>query len=76
MNFLIIRKGDYRPNRNYEISTIPGSSIVGTINIDDVSELVSEGTYKYKGIFNRVNEYDSVVYSPQKNKNIQSNNKQ
>ncbi len=67
MSFLIVRKGDYSPNRNYDVSTISDKSILGSITITKVGELVSEGVYKYKGIFNRVNEYDSVLLNPGKN---------
>jgi len=72
MNFLIIRKGDYKPNQNYNVSTIQENSIVGTLTITNVGELVSEGIYQFKGIFNKVNEYDSVVYNPTKSKEEQN----
>ena len=61
MEFVIIKNGEYNPAKNWDLDTIDKSSIIGKVKVTGVDELVSEGKYSYSGIFNRVNEYDTVV---------------
>ncbi len=66
MEFIIVKRGEYNPSKNWDLSTIPKNSILGKLKITSVDEMISEGVYEYSGIFNRVNEYDTVVYIEKK----------
>jgi hypothetical protein len=61
MEFLIFReKGLLRNPETGEYAYDPDISL-GKLKVTDTDEMVSEGTYEFYGMHNRVNVYDSVI---------------
>jgi len=66
MDFLIFRGGGLRNNPETGEFVMDPEIVLGELKIIDVDEMVSEGEYIYKGIYNRVNINDNVILIEEK----------
>jgi hypothetical protein len=61
MKFLIFRKGGLRKSPESGEYIVNPEVSLGTLTVTAVDEMVSEGSYVYTGLHDRVNVYDSVL---------------
>jgi len=66
MQFLIFRKGGLVRDQETGEFILNSEVALGELKITEVDEMVSEGEYKHKGIYNRVNINDSVILMEEK----------
>ncbi|MFW6139642.1 MAG: hypothetical protein ACOC7U_10800, partial [Spirochaetota bacterium] len=61
MVFSIVKEGELVKDPETGEFSFNRQEVLGEFTVTGVGEMVSEGTYTYTGLYNRVNVYDHVV---------------